>query len=348
MAITDVSVSDIAGYISKGTLTNTYAATAVAALLDGNGNFGNCFESWIDNGFAFSMNSAVGSNLDSNVFCSFKMDPAILTGGSNIIDLYDSTSNTSTAHPTGTDTWEDGMEPTVTDVTITQTTSWEIAGIGNITPVDTTTAAVDWPSATKTGTDYETRNGTTGKTFCFWYYPRTETPNAFLYQICDNTEDVAAGSSGAYSGVNIQRPSNRDSAFTVMMGNNGGTASFNRRSHLGVSNSLTLDEWNFVVVRMISGSGQGVTSNYVNITPASANAGGRNQTNNGISGSSGTYTGAPVYNTSTSRALRFFNQRGSAGNLDDAIGQVWILPFGLDADDSKLDDLFDATVRGYS
>ena len=133
-----------------------------------------------------------------------------------------------------------------------------------------------------------------------------------------------------------------------MMGNNGGTSSSNRRSHLGVNDSLTLNEWNFVVVRMISGSGQGVTSNYVNITQASAGAGARSQTNDGISGSSGTYTGAPVYNTSTARALRFFNQRGSSGNLDDAIGQVWILPFGLDADDSKLDDLFDATVRGYS
>jgi len=347
MAITDVSVNQIAGYISKGTLSNTYAATAVAALLDGNGNFGNCFESWIDNSIAFSMNSAVGSNLDSNVFCSFKFDPAILNGSSNIIDLYDSTSNTSTSHPTGTDTWE-GMEPTVTDVTITQTTSWEIAGIGNITPVDPATATVNWPSATKTGTDYETRNGTTGKTFCFWYFPRTETPSGFLYQICDNTEDVAAGSSGNYSGVNIQRPSNRTSAFTVMMGNNGGTASSNRRSHLGVNDSLTLNEWNFVVVRMISGSGQGVTSNYVNITQATAGAGARSQTNDGISGTSGTYTGAPVYNTSTARALRFFNQRGSSGNLDDAIGQVWILPFGLDADDSKLDDMFDATVRGYS
>ena len=347
MAIAEVSVSDIAGYISKGTLSNTYAATAVAALLDGNGNFGNCYESWIDNNIAFQMNSAVGSNLDSNVFCSFKFDPAILNGASNIIDLYDSTSNTSTSHPTGVDTWE-GMEPNVTDVTITQTTSWEISGIGNITPIDPATAAVDWPSATKTGTDYETRNATTGKTFCFWYFPRTESPNAFLYQICDNTEDVAAGSSGAYAGVNIQRPSNRTSAFTIMMGNNGGTASSNRRSHLGVNDSLTLEEWQFVVVRMISGSGQGVTSNYVNITLASAGAGARSQTNDGISGSSGTYTGAPVYNTSTARALRFFNQRGSAGNLDDAIGQMWILPFGLDADDSKLDDIFDATVRGYS
>ena len=348
MAITDVSVNQIAGYISKGTLSNTYASTAVAALLDGNGNFGNCFEDWIDNNIAFQMNSAVGSNLDSNVFCSFKFDPAILNGASNIIDLYDSTSNTTTSVPVdNAGTWE-GMEPTVTDVIIQQTTSWGVGGIGNITPVDPATAAVDWPSATKTGTDYETRNGTTGKTFCFWYYPRTETPSGFLYQICDNTEDVAAGSGGNYSGVNIQRPSNRDFAFTVMMGNNAGTASFNRRSHLGVNNSLTAEEWNFVVVRMISGSGQGVTSNYVNITTARAGVGGRSQTNDGISGSSGTYTGAPVYNTSTARALRFFNQRGGSGNLDDAIGQVWILPFGLDANDSKLDDLFDATVLGYS
>ena len=346
MAISSVSVSDIAGYISK-TQSNTYAATAVAALMDGNGNFVCCYQSWIANNIAYKFDSAVGSNLDSNVFCSFKFDPAILNGASNIIDLYDSTSNTSTSHPTGVDTWE-GMEPNVTDVTITQTTSWEISGIGNITPIDPATAAVDWPSATKTGTDYETRNATTGKTFCFWYFPRTESPNAFLYQICDNTEDVAAGSSGAYAGVNIQRPSNRTSAFTIMMGNNGGTASSNRRSHLGVNDSLTLEEWQFVVVRMISGSGQGVTSNYVNITLASAGAGARSQTNDGISGSSGTYTGAPVYNTSTARALRFFNQRGSAGNLDDAIGQMWILPFGLDADDSKLDDIFDATVRGYS
>ena len=36
-----------------------------------------------------------------------------------------------------------------------------------------------------------------------------------------------------------------------------------------------------------------------------------------------------------------------SSNLEDAIGQFWILPFGLDADDSKLDDMFDATVGGY-
>jgi hypothetical protein len=347
MAITSVSVNTIAGYISKGTLSNTYAATAVAALLDGNGNFQNCYESWIDSSIGYRMDSAVGSDLDSNVFCSFKFDPAILNGSSELIDLYDSTSNTSTALPTdNAGTWE-GMAATTTAVAITQTTSWDVAGIGNITPTNTTTAAVNWPSATKTGTDYETRNGTTGKTFCFWYYPRTETPDAFLYQICDNTED-AATSGGNYSGVNIQRTSTIRLSFTVMMGNNGGTGSGNRRTHLGVRDSLTVNEWQFVVVRMISGSGQGVTSNYVNITLASAGVGARSQTNDGISGTSGTYNGAPVYNTSSSRALRFFNQRGSAGNLDDAIGQLWILPFGLNADDSILDDMFDATVGGYS
>tara|TARA_R110000824_G_scaffold115542_1_gene266674 strand:+ start:343 stop:1380 length:1038 start_codon:yes stop_codon:yes gene_type:complete len=344
MAISIVSVSDIAGYISK-TQSNTYAATAVAALMDGNGNFVCCYQSWIVNNIAYKFDSAVGSNLDSNVFCSFKFDPAILYEESFPVDLYDSTDQNSTGHPRSIDDW-DGMVATTTDVTVTQTTGFNAGSIGSLSPVDTTTAAVNWPRPTKTGTTYETRNNTTGKTFCFWYFPRTETPDAFLYQICDNTEDSSTGG-GNYTGVNIQRPSNRNNAFTVMMGNNGGTASSNRRSHLGVNDSLTLEEWQFVVVRMISGSGQGVTSNYVNITLASAGQGNRSQGNDGVSGSSGSYNGLPVYSSASGRALRFFNQRGGSSNLEDSIGQVWILPFGLDADDSKLDDMFDATVGGY-
>jgi len=345
MAITQVSVDQIAGFIDK-TVNNTSAATAVAALMDGNGNFVNCFQSWINNSLAYKLSSAQQSDLDSNVFCCFKFDPAILFEESQIIDLYDSTNQNETAHPRASiDDW-DGMIASTTDVVITQTTGFNAGAIGQLTPNPADTAAVNWPSKTKSGITYESRNNTTGKTFCFWYYPRTETPDSFLYQIGDNTEDSFTGG-GNYTGINIQRPGNRNNAFTVMMGSGTGTSSQNRRSHLGVNDSLTLEEWQFVVIRMISGSGQGVTSNYVNITLANAGAGSRSQGNDGISGSSGTYNGLPVYINSTARALRFFNQRGGTSNLEDSIGQVWILPFGLNANDSKLDDMFDATVGGY-
>ena len=88
---------------------------------------------------------------------------------------------------------------------------------------------------------------------------------------------------GRYSGVIIQRPSNRNLAFTILCGNNGGgTSSSNRRSHLGVNDSLAAEEWQFIVVRAKPGSAQGTSNTYVSIT--TAGAGSISTSNDGISG----------------------------------------------------------------
>jgi hypothetical protein len=70
MAITSVSVSDIGGYISKGSLSNTTAGTAVLAQLEGNGGLTNIYRSFISQNVGYKMGAAVESNLDSNIFAS--------------------------------------------------------------------------------------------------------------------------------------------------------------------------------------------------------------------------------------------------------------------------------------
>ena len=341
MAITEVSVSDIGGYISKGSLSNATAGTAVLAQLEGNGNLRNIYLDFISNSVAYKMGAAVGSNLDSNIFASFKCDFAILDG-SSLCDLYDSTSNSSCATPTSTTNYTSGTKGSIAgDLTAVQTLSTTEGGYIEPGSADSSNQ-VTWPKPTKTGTDYETINGSTGKTFCFWYKLKTTNPGAFAYMIADNQLNT-----GRYSGVVIQRPSNRTSAFTILCGNNGGgTGSGNRRSHLGVNNSLTQDEWQFVVVRVKPGSSQGTSNTYVSITLATE--GSISTSNDGVSGTSGSGT-TIGYNTSTSSTMKWYKSGGVGASAvtADIIGMTWVLPFGLDAGSEYLSDIFDNTKTLY-
>ena len=341
MAITDVDVSDIAGYISKGTLSDTHASLAVLAQLEGNGALTNFYTDFADNSLGYKLSVAVGSNLDSNIFASFKFDPYYISGA-DLCDLYDSTSNSNCAkiqNDDGSDVSTGTVGQINGDITFTRTTDTTVGGFLQPNSEDSSNAIV-WNKATKTGTDYETINGSTGKTFCFWYKLATPNPSAFVPMICDNQL-----TSGRYSGVIIQRPSNRDSAFTILCGTNGGgTSSSNRRSHLGVNNSLTENEWQFVVVRAKAGSSQGTSNTYVSITLATE--GSISTSNDGVSGTSGSGT-TIGYNTSTSAVMRWFNSGGVSAATEDQIGMFWVLPFGLDAGSSYLSDMFDATKRLY-
>ena len=344
MAITDVDVSDIAGYISKGTLGSSNASLAVLAQLEGNGALTNFYTDFNQNTIGYKLGVAVGSDLDSNIFASFKFDPYYIDPEQLPIDLYDSTSNSDCAiifNNDGSDTTS-GTKGTLSgDLTFTRTTGTGDGGY--IAPgSDNTSNNVAWPKPTKSGTDYETvGSSNSGKTFCFWYKPRTEQPSAFAYMIADNQLTT-----GRYSGVIIQRPSNRNLAFTILVGTNGGgTSSSNRRSHLGVNDSLSAEEWQFIVVRVKEGTNsQGVFNNYVNIT--TAGAGSRSQTNDGISGTSG--SGNTLgYNTSTSATMRWFDSGNGSGATEDQIGMMWVLPFGLAATSGYLDDIYDATKQLY-
>jgi len=341
MAITDVSIKDIGGYISKSPLGNTFASLAVLAQLEGNGALTNFQTDFVDNSIAYKLSVAVGSNLDSNIFASFKFDPLYIDGESRPIDLYDSTSNANCAvlnNIDGSDAASGTPGQMSGDLTFVRTTSNSEGGY--IQPgSDSSSNNIAWPKPTKSGTDYETINGSTGKTFCFWYQPRTEQPSGFAYMIGDNQLTT-----GRYSGVIIQRPSNRTLAFTILCGNNGGTGSGNRRSHLGVNDSLAIGEWQFIVVRVKPGASQGTSNTYVSIT--NAGAGTISTNNDGVSGTSGSGT-TIVYNTSTSSTMRWYYMGNGVGTTEDLIGMMWVLPFGLDAGSSYLSDIYDSTKQLY-
>ena len=344
MAITDVDVSDIAGYISKGTLGSSNASLAVLAQLEGNGDLTNFYTDFNQNSIGYKLSVAKSSNLDSNIHASFKFDPYYIDPEQRPIDLYDSTSNSDCAiifNNDGSDTTSGTPGTLSGDLTFTRTTGTGDGGY--ISPGSANTSNnVAWPKPTKSGTDYETINGSTGKTFCFWYKPKTEQPSSFAYMIADNQLTT-----GRYSGVIIQRPSNRTLAFTILCGNNGGgTSSGNRRSHLGVNNSLAAEEWQFIVVRAKPGSSQGTSNTYVSIT--TAGAGSISTSNDGVSGTSG--SGSSIgYNTSTSATMKWFRSGGVAATAvtADIIGMMWVLPFGLDAGSSYLSDIFDSTKELY-
>jgi hypothetical protein len=126
MAITDVDVSDIAGYISKGTLGSSNASLAVLAQLEGNGNLTNFYTDFNQNSIGYKLGVAVGSDLDSNIFASFKFDPYYIDPEQRPIDLYDSTSNSDCAiiaNNDGSDTTSGTPGTLSGDLTFTRTTS---------------------------------------------------------------------------------------------------------------------------------------------------------------------------------------------------------------------------------
>tara|TARA_B110000285_G_scaffold130737_1_gene146905 strand:+ start:131 stop:1144 length:1014 start_codon:yes stop_codon:yes gene_type:complete len=333
-----VSVNTIRGYLGKSG-ANTHASAVACCMFEGDGAFQNSWTDWINNGRGYDFSTAVGNNMSSGIWCSFKFDPNFINTSDDPIDCYDSTSQTTTAYPSNNGgLWVSGTTGTMTSLTFTQgdgTTG------GSLESVNPTLAKIEWDKPTKTGDDYETFNATSGKTIAFWYYLGTAEVNAFWSCISDNGSNTASN----YSGITVQRPSNRGSAFTILVGDNTGTASSDRRSHLGVDGSLTADEWNFVVVRMIGGTTQSTTANYVNITTAAAGV--RSTGNDGISGTSGTYSGDPIYSSTSTNKMRWFNQRGQALDVNDRIGQLWVLPIGLDADSTYLDGLYNETKTLY-
>ena len=336
-----VSVNTIRGYLGKSG-ANTHASAVACCMLEGDGAFTNSYDDWIANNIGYDFSTAVGNNVSSGNWCSFKFDPNLINVSGSPIDCYDSTSQTTTAYPrNNSGEWISGTTGTMTDLTFTQGLGGTGGG-GKLVPIDPSTAAIEWQKPTKTGTDYETFNATTGKTIAFWYKLQTESPGGVLSQISDNGSNTASN----YSGIAIQRPSNRTNAITILVGDNTGTASSDRRSHLGVNDSITVGAWNFIVVRMIGGTTQSTTANYVNISRASLAT--RNQTNNGISGTSGTYSGDPIYSSTSTNKMRWFNHRAQSGDLEDQIGQLWVLPIGLDADSTYLDGMFAATKAFYS
>ena len=336
-----ISVNTIRGYLGKSG-ANTHASAVACCMLEGDGEFQNSYDSWIANSRGYDFGTAVNNTMSSGNWCSFKFDPNLINSSSNPIDCYDSTSQTTTAYPTNNSgEWVSGTTGAMTDLTFTQGVGGTGGG-GKLEPMDPATSAIEWQKPTKTGDDYETFNATSGKTIAFWYFLQTESPGAFYNQISDNGSNTASN----YSGIVIQRPSNRTNAITILVGDNTGTASSDRRSHLGVNDSITVGAWNFIVVRMIGGTTQSTTANYVNISRASLAT--RNQTNNGISGTSGTYSGDPIYSSTSTNKMRWFNHRAQSGDLEDQIGQLWVLPIGLDATDAALDAMFEETKAFYS
>ena len=347
MAISgNVGVKTIAGYIGK-TTGNNKTSLLSAAVPPGNGNMTTPYQKWGVPGVGWNAGPALNSTMDVGFYTTFNFDGWAYYGGTGIIDYYDSTSNSNCAYNTvlggSSDTWVSGTYGTLgSGISYTGTSSTTAGGYVACTAATANSNyMVSFPKPTKSGNTYETYYSSK-KTMAFWYYCSTATPGAFAYAIADNQRTTNTN----YSGFILQRPSNRTNAFTLLLGDGTGVGSGDRRSHLGVTNSLGNGKWNFVVIGMDGGNAatQSISTNYVCITVAGA--GSRTTTNNGISGTSGSATSIGL-DSNSSAVMRWFWSGGSSANTTDRIGGAWIFSEYLQANDSRLTDLWNATKSFY-
>ena len=363
MAISgNIGVKTIAGYIGKtgtyGTLINTNKRTSLlsVAVPPGDGNMTTPYQKWGVPGVGWNAEPALNSTMDTGFYTTFNFDGWAYYGGNGIIDYYDSTSNDNCAYQTAaggtSDTWFSGTYGTfgysgTSNNTYTGTSSTTAGGyVGCLYQNAKETCMVSFPKPTKLGNSYETYYNSK-KTMAFWYYCVTATPNAFCYAIADNqSHQYTPGGSIQYSGFILQRPSNRTNAFTLLLGDGNGLGSGDRRSHLGITNSLAQGKWNFVVIGMDGNNitTQSISTNYVCITVAGA--GSRTTTNNGISGTSGSATSIGL-DSNLNACMRWMWSGNALASVADQIGGAWIFSEYLQADDSRLTDLWNATKSFY-
>lgn len=338
-----VSLNSYAGYLGKTPNETKFSAVATGVVPGDNGAV--VPYSWINSGIGYNATSASSSNVPSGLHLTFHFDPAFVHNINGYpIDLIDNTSTTQTAYPvSNTGLWYSGCYGTTGANINWITTSGTTAGgyLGPTSAGTGTSYAVEFEKPNSSFTpNYETYYSSK-KTIAMWYYCDVATPTGFVYAFGDNGLTTAR-----YSGVTLQRPSNRTNAFTMLVGDNTGAASSDRRSHLGVDNSLSNGKWNFVVAGVdgANPTSQSTTTNYVCITPAGASS--RTTSNNGISGTSGTATSV-VINSDSAAKMRLFWYGGASVGTTDRIGSIYIFNQYLASTSSVLDDLWAATKSYY-
>lgn len=332
-----VSVNTYNGYIGKSVDTSgnnpIHISGLVTLVTEGDGTYTSYTANLNDE---FFMQFVNGSDIANGTFACFKFDPGIKDSSGRPVDVYDSTNQYNCSYFAGANpnVFTTGSYGTMNGVTFTSGTS------GYLSNSSTTSGRYCyWPAATKTGTSHlSTTSGR--RTICLWVRTSVATPTAFQYIFADNSQT----SNSNYSGVIIQYPSNRSNAITWLAGDGAGTGSGDRRSFLGINNTMSNNEWNFVVIGVYGGTSTSGTTNYTNIT--SASTGQRNTTNNGLSGTSGTYTGNPSY-VSSYYPITHCSSNATQSFVGD-IGYIWVFPFYMASDDTRLDDIFAATKQQYS
>jgi hypothetical protein len=332
-----ISINTYNGYISKSVDTSgsnpIHISGIVTLTVEGDGNY-KSYGGQIDDSFSLSLPNV--SSMSSGFYPCFKFDPHIKDSSSRPVDVYDSTNQYNCSYFAGgnPNVFTTGSYGTMNGVTFT-------SGAGGYLSNSSTTSGryCYWPAATKTGTSHlSTTSGR--RTICLWVKTSVASPTAFQYIFADNSQT----SNSNYSGVIIQYPSNRSNAITWLAGDGAGTGSGDRRSFLGITDTMSNNAWNFVVIGVYGGTGVSGTTNYTNITAQSASA--RNTTNNGASGTSGSYTGNPSYNSSY-YPITHSSSNASQSFVGD-IGYIWVFPFYMASNDTRLDDIFANTKELYS
>lgn len=323
-----VTLSTINTAVDKTNAAGTHLGVA-ALQVEGDGTYTTTSQSLSGGANMYNLQT-----MTSGFYPCFKFDPYFSNSSGQPIDVYDSTNQNECAYPTSSDgTWVSGNYGTLTNVSFTRGAGGYISNTSSASG-----RTCQFRPATKTGINHlSTTSGR--RTIALWVRTSVATPTAFQYIFCDNAIQGDAN----YSGVYIQYPSNRSNAITFQIGDGAGTGSGDRRSFLGISNTMSQNEWNFVTVGVYGGATISNTQNYCSITPASSGA--RNNYNNGVSGTSGTYTGTPVYNSS--RYPTIISGANATQSFVGDVGAVWVFPFYMSADDARLDAIFDATKQEY-
>ena len=322
-----VSLGTINTAVGKTNASNLHLGVA-ALQVEGDGTYQNALDSLSGGANMYHLQT-----MTSGFYPCFKFDPTFENASGQPIDIYDSTNQNECAYPTNSSgRWVSGTYGTLTNVAFT-------SGAGGYIRNTSTTAGRNcvFPAATKTGINH-TSTTAGRRTICMWIRTSVATPTAFQYIFSDNSDTTSN-----YSGIIVQYPSNRTNGITWLMGDGVGVGSGDRRSYLGITDTMTIDTWNFVVIGAYGGATISATANYTNIT--SSSAGERYTTNNGASGSSGTFSGYPSY--SSSRYPMTHAASNATQSFVGDVGQIWVFPFYMAADDTRLDDIFAATKSQY-
>jgi hypothetical protein len=321
----NIGVSDVISEMGKSG-TNQHLKQCVRAAVESSTSLGGQAAQSSLNAFSGYVH---GDTLNSSL-CVFKFDPQLPIESGRVYDPYD---DTVSSLP------EVNSDSNVYSTSISQATYVQGTGTGagragyiDISQVNSSShAGIEWVNVS-TGSSYKPN----GSHFYIGMWLRIDSAPSGQVRLINN--DGAATTSTPYTGFTVSLNSNL--TIAALVGNGGGTASFNRRTY--ITSALSLNTWYFMEF-FWSQVNTSVPVCVIYATPSSST----NRVTTSIVASTSGTGGAMAY--SSTRKLYIGNSGANVANsLDAKIGHVWIMDGIVETTAAVLENMFDATKTQYT